>query len=204
MYSNQIGGDGNRLYFDGCSAIAQNGQLLKIGSQFTINRLEVITAVLDLDSVRQRKIGFKSRCNVAPTIEPFYRVSVDFRLCTTDEHVSFPLSQDDLVRVIKSPSEEIALGPSAYLWDFLKKTGAAGYFLPLSGGADSSATACIIHNMSLQVFNAIVHDKNPEILAHVRKLVNDADFIPTKPQDITQTYLLYLLPTLTSVWPIHT
>ena len=42
------------------------------------------------------------------------------------------------------PEEEIAYGPACYLWDYLRRSGASGYFLPLSGGADSASTAAIV------------------------------------------------------------
>jgi hypothetical protein len=45
------------------------------------------------------------------------------------------------------PEEEIALGPACWLWDYLRRSGAAGYLLPLSGGADSSSTAAIVGSM---------------------------------------------------------
>jgi NAD+ synthase (glutamine-hydrolysing) len=42
---------------------------------------------------------------------------------------------------------EITYEPSLYLWDYLKKSGASGYFLALSGGADSAAVALVVYNM---------------------------------------------------------
>jgi hypothetical protein len=42
------------------------------------------------------------------------------------------------------PEEEIALGPACWLWDYLRRSGAGGYLLPLSGGADSSSSAAIV------------------------------------------------------------
>ncbi|KAL6566188.1 hypothetical protein OROGR_001803 [Orobanche gracilis] len=42
------------------------------------------------------------------------------------------------------PEEEIALGPGCWLWDYLRRSGAAGFLLPLSGGADSSSVAAIV------------------------------------------------------------
>ena len=45
------------------------------------------------------------------------------------------------------PEEEIALGPACWLWDYLRRSGASGYLLPLSGGADSSSTAAIVGSM---------------------------------------------------------
>jgi len=46
LYSNQQGVDGEaREYFDGCSLIASNGNIKTQASQFSINDVEVITAV---------------------------------------------------------------------------------------------------------------------------------------------------------------
>ena len=42
------------------------------------------------------------------------------------------------------PEEEIALGPACWLWDYLRRSGASGFLLPLSGGADSSSVAAIV------------------------------------------------------------
>ena len=43
-----------------------------------------------------------------------------------------------------SPQEEIAFGPACWLWDYLRRSGASGFLLPLSGGADSSSVAAIV------------------------------------------------------------
>jgi len=45
--------------------------------------------------------------------------------------------------VIPDPMKEIAMSPACYLWDYMRRCGATGYFLPLSGGADSSSVAII-------------------------------------------------------------
>ena len=47
MLSNQLGCDGDRLYCDGCSAIAVNGNIVAQGPQFSIH--EVVSAcILDM------------------------------------------------------------------------------------------------------------------------------------------------------------
>ena len=38
-------------------------------------------------------------------------------------------------------------GPACWLWDYLRRSGMAGFFLPLSGGIDSSSTACLVGSM---------------------------------------------------------
>jgi len=43
MLANQLGCDGDRLYFDGCAAIAVNGKCVSQGSQFSIH--EVVSSL---------------------------------------------------------------------------------------------------------------------------------------------------------------
>ncbi len=49
------------------------------------------------------------------------------------------------------PEEEIAYGPACWLWDYLRRSRMSGFFLPLSGGADSSAGATIVHVMCVRL-----------------------------------------------------
>ena len=49
----------------------------------------------------------------------------------------------------------IHAGPACWLWDYLRRSGASGYMLPLSGGADSSATAAIVGCMTQLVTKAV-------------------------------------------------
>ena len=45
-----------------------------------------------------------------------------------------------------APEEECCLGPACWMWDFLRRSGAAGFFLPLSGKFHSQNFFC---NVSL-------------------------------------------------------
>ena len=42
-------------------------------------------------------------------------------------------------------------GPACWLWDYLRRSGASGFLLPLSGGADSSSVAAIVGCMCQMV-----------------------------------------------------
>ena len=48
-----------------------------------------------------------------------------------------------------------SLGPACWLWDYLRRSGMAGYFLPLSGGIDSSSTAVLVGSMCRLLSQAI-------------------------------------------------
>jgi len=52
------------------------------------------------------------------------------------------------LRILPTPMEEIANAPALWLWDYLRRSGARGFFIPLSGGADSAAVAAIVASMS--------------------------------------------------------
>ncbi|GJD08652.1 Glutamine-dependent NAD(+) synthetase [Galdieria sulphuraria] len=150
LYSNQLGCDGGRLYFDGCACICVNGELVAQGSQFSLEtEVEVIVGVVDLDEVTSHRVALASLGVQAAEMEDITRITLaGFYLCSSLDNsvVNTVPSQPIQVR-IHHPMEEIALGPACWLWDYLRRSGAAGFFLPLSGGADSSSTAAIVGNI---------------------------------------------------------
>jgi NAD+ synthase (glutamine-hydrolysing) len=80
LYANQQGCDGGRLYFDGCALIAVNGEIVAQGSQFSLNEVEVVTAIVDLEDVRSYRGAISSRGVQASQSEPVPRINVDFDL----------------------------------------------------------------------------------------------------------------------------
>jgi NAD+ synthase (glutamine-hydrolysing) len=51
MYANARGCDGGRVYYDGCSMIAINGEIVAQGRNFSLQDVEVVTATVDLNDV---------------------------------------------------------------------------------------------------------------------------------------------------------
>ncbi|XP_017159477.1 glutamine-dependent NAD(+) synthetase isoform X2 [Poecilia reticulata] len=58
-----------------------------------------------------------------------------------------------------------------------------GFLLPLSGGIDSSSTACIVHSMCVLLCQA-VEDSNGEVLKDVRRVVGDDSYTPQNPKEL--------------------
>ncbi|XP_043779982.1 glutamine-dependent NAD(+) synthetase isoform X3 [Cervus elaphus] len=142
---------------------------------------EVLTATLDLEDIRSYRAEISSRNLAASRVSPYPRVKVDFALsCHEDllEPVSEPIEWK-----YHSPAEEISLGPACWLWDFLRRSRQAGFFLPLSGGVDSAATACLVYSMCRQVCEAVKRG-NPEVLADVRTIVNQPSYTPQDPREL--------------------
>jgi NAD+ synthase (glutamine-hydrolysing) len=49
--------------------------------------------------------------------------------------------------LIREPEQEISFGISCWLWDYLRRSGSIGFFLPLSGGIDSGCVSLIVYNL---------------------------------------------------------
>lgn len=176
MYSNQRGCDGDRLYYDGCALILNSGHVLAKGSQFSLRDVEVQTAVVDLDEIWAFRTS-KSRGMQAnnPKVHMLERVKVDFDLCSGQKYslsMLTPAMQDqDLYHL---PEEEIALGPACFLWDYLRRSRAGGFIVPLSGGIDSCATATIVFSMCRLVV-AEIKAGNKIVLDDATRLCNGED-----------------------------
>eukprot|EP00475_Leptophrys_vorax_P032561 TRINITY_DN5040_c0_g1_i1.p1 TRINITY_DN5040_c0_g1~~TRINITY_DN5040_c0_g1_i1.p1 ORF type:complete len:716 (+),score=148.75 TRINITY_DN5040_c0_g1_i1:37-2148(+) len=186
LYANQQGCDGGRLYFDGCSLVAMNGNILAQGSQFSVRDVEVITAVIDLEEIRSYRGAISSRGVQASAIRSYHRVRVDFNLTGTSRDFS-PTEPLDEIRQLKV-EEEIAYGPSCWLWDYLRRSGASGYFLPLSGGADSSATASMVGIMCKLVCDEITKG-DQQVLDDVRRVVRDPSYTPKDSAELANLIL---------------
>ena len=177
VYSNQQGCDGGRLYYDGCAMILVNGNVVAQGSQFDVRDVEVITANVDIDAVRSRRSSMSSRSKQASVAKPIDRIvlsqfnMVDSCITLLPPTPPLPhLKSDGTPGAPKyhTPEEEIALGPSCWLWDYLRRSGATGFFLPLSGGADSASTCALVGIMCQSVYNA---RNDPNTLLDLRRIM---------------------------------
>ena len=110
LYANQQGCDGGRLYFDGCALIAQNGEILAQGSQFSLKDVEVVTATVNLDDVRAYRGTKASRAVQASKMEPLPQIDIDFDF--EPAHGNSVLNVSTKIEPsMHEPEEEIALGP---------------------------------------------------------------------------------------------
>lgn len=180
LFSNLRGCDGDRVYYQGCSHIAINGHMVARGKQFGLQDVEVITATLDLEDVRIYRNSIRSRNLVASSSPSYPRVKVEFSL--SSDVASVPAFQPKIWEY-HTPEEEISLGPACWLWDYLRRSGQGGFFLPLSGGVDSSSTATIVYSMCNMVCEA-VKEGDAKVLEDVRKIVGEANYIPEDPREL--------------------
>lgn len=194
LYANQRGCDGGRLYYDGCACVLANGALVAQGAQFGLGDVEVVTADVDLDDVAAFRGGVASAQEQAASsfggrggggggvgsgfgdigssssaTTPPPRIRVRHALCRTVDPPLF--ASPEIPRAqIHAPEEEIAFGPAAWLWDYLRRSGAGGFLLPLSGGADSASVAAIVGAMCQMVVHAAVVQRDVRVMEDARRI----------------------------------
>lgn len=90
-----------------------------------------------------------------------------------------------------SPEEEIAFGPACWMWDYLRRSGAGGFLLPLSGGADSSSTCalvgsmcCLVHDEAMRERKNGTENNEHSVTSEIRRVarIHEDDPIPGSAQ----------------------
>uniref|UniRef100_A0A182U6G3 Glutamine-dependent NAD(+) synthetase n=1 Tax=Anopheles melas TaxID=34690 RepID=A0A182U6G3_9DIPT len=184
LFSNMRGCDGQRVYFNGCSAIALNGSIIARGRQFALSEVEVTVGSFDLHDIRAYRGALRSRSSVAASAPAYPRIQLQLELAASDrDHPGTPASSPLGEWVYHRPEEEIALGPACWLWDYLRRSGQGGFFLPLSGGVDSSSTAIIVHSMCRLVVEAIGQGDR-QVRDDCRKILADPEYVPASAAEL--------------------
>jgi NAD+ synthase (glutamine-hydrolysing) len=190
LYANQQGCDGDRLYYDGCAMIVVNGKIVAQGSQFSLKDVEVVTAVIDIQEVRSARFA-PSRGQQSLTSQSYERVDTDFNLSWGLDFDPAVIPSKPRPPRLHKPEEEIALGPACWLWDYLRRSKAAGFLIPLSGGIDSCSTATLVFSMCRIIMQAL-QDGNKQVEEDVRRLTSaygDSTPLPTTPQELCNKIL---------------
>eukprot|EP00158_Paraphelidium_tribonemae_P006556 Partr_v1_DN27880_c1_g1_i1_m23150 putative glutamine-dependent NAD len=106
--------------------------------------------------------------------DPYPQIMLDKCLCSAslDIHISHPISP-----IIHAPEEEIMLGPACWLWDYLRRSGMRGFFLPLSGGIDSCTSALIVASMCRLICQKLENEDSAvinDVMRITGRIPNDA------------------------------
>jgi len=148
LYANQRGCDGGRTYYDGCAMIVVNGRIVAQARQFDVREVEVVCATVDLEDVRSYRASnpaFGIQAARSASEEggtSAWALSLEGVTLTNDCQKWSPeverqrpkvMTEGGLELRVPTPEEECCLGPACWMWDFLRRSGAAGFFLPLSG-----------------------------------------------------------------------
>ena len=157
---------------------------------------EVITATVDLQDVRGQRASFNSRSAQAADTPRYRRVVINISLSREEggHGIDTALRPSPPIRPrYHTPQEEIAMGPACWLWDYLRRSRASGFFLPLSGGLDSCSVAVIVFSMCQLVVKR-VEEEDEQVIADARRIVGEpahSDYRPTDPKEFCGSFILF-------------
>ena len=142
VYSNLVGNEAGRAVYDGSVLIAAGGSMLAAGRRFSFADFNCTAAVLDLDSLRpaQMRLAAEAGESSEDLIEVGFTPAVAAETAgrgPLDARAGW--ERGDHVK-----EEEFARAVALGLFDYARKSHSRGYVVSASGGADSSAVACLV------------------------------------------------------------
>ena len=151
IYSNLLGNEAGRAIYDGGALIASGGKLVAAGPRFSFADFKITSAMVDIDATRMgqaRTASFKPELGSENKLR--VRVSFNWPEMKPDQHAK----SSTVPRAWESSSdlkeEEFLRAEALALFDYLRKSHSHGFVVSLSGGADSSAVACLV-SLSLEM-----------------------------------------------------
>ena len=152
LYANLLGNEAGRIVYDGECLIANGGVLVTKGRRFGYGRWHLATAVVDLSTnrfSRTRSVSFR------PDARAIYPAGV---ITPTEEALTAaqprpplePWQSDGYGAATPTQQEklfELLAAETLALFDYLRKTRMKGFVISLSGGADSTFCAVLVHEM---------------------------------------------------------
>lgn len=143
VYANLLGNEAGRAIYDGGVFVAGPAGLAAAGRRFAFGDAAVVSAVIDLDGLRlaQARLAHEPAESHGDG-----RVAVDFTALAVGPAAS-QASKDGRDAWERGPhvkEEEFARAVALGLFDYQRKSRSRGFVVSASGGADSSAVACLV------------------------------------------------------------
>ena len=168
VYANLVGNEAGRIIYDGGAMIASAGQLVAAGPRFSYRPVGLVITSVDVAATRlsrargghyQPNIGKPSQGEV---VCPFTWPKVPPEVARLDVAAwesGGSVKEEEFTRAV-------ALG----LFDYMRKSRSRGFVVSLSGGADSSAAACLVGLMVELACQELGEKGFAERLAYMPKL----------------------------------
>jgi NAD+ synthase (glutamine-hydrolysing) len=185
-YANLLGNEAGRAIFDGGTLIASGGKMLARGPRFSFADWVMSTAVIDVERTRRAKA--ESFLDISPrplADSEAGSIAIEFAFPSVTEpagsttFLSGTVSEQISATVPGHPAwetgphqkeEEFARAVALALFDYLRKSRSRGFVVSLSGGADSSAVAVLIHLLVQFGGRELGFDKLAGKLPHIKSL----------------------------------
>ncbi len=173
LYANLLGNESGRAIYDGGALIAVAGKLAAAGPRFSFEETLVTSAVVDVAATRMnqaRTASFQPRMST----QDDSTVSVPFKFDSPAlEAVEINIPDWETGAFVKE--EEFARAEALALFDYLRKSRSHGFVVSLSGGADSAATASLVHLMVAFGLRELGAEKFGARLSCLFKTIPDGD-----------------------------
>jgi NAD+ synthase (glutamine-hydrolysing) len=177
VYSNLLGNEAGRVIYDGDAIIANGRAILACTQRFSFEEYKMVHAVVDVEATRTQhcwQSSYHPEVNEPPGS------------LVTREH-GFPAASLPPRRTLEGAKtvetatkyEEFTSALTLGLFDYLRKSYSRGFVVSLSGGADSSAIASLVHLMVKAALRELGVDGLRARLAYVSGIeacVTGADF----------------------------
>jgi NAD+ synthase (glutamine-hydrolysing) len=160
-YANLLGNEAGRSIYDGGTLIATGGKMLVRGPRFSFADWVMTTAVVDVDNTRRAKAESFLDTNPRPAADSEAgSVHTEFEFPNVSEPTGTTAAFSGTGGEVKPASvpghpawetaacqkeEEFARSVALALFDYLRKSRSQGFIVSLSGGADSTTVAVLIH-----------------------------------------------------------
>lgn len=141
VYTNLLGNEAGRAIYDGDALCASGGQLLATSNRFSFADYQLITALIDVDLTRMSQARTSEW---VPQLASRIYLPFAYPQIPPHQECATPSSWEDSPTI---KEEEFTRAVSLGLFDYLRKSRAHGFVVSLSGGADSSAIACLVRLM---------------------------------------------------------
>jgi NAD+ synthase (glutamine-hydrolysing) len=186
VYANLLGNEAGRAIYDGGALIASGGKLVAAGPRFGFHDFNLTNATVDVEATRlnqartasfQPELGGEDEC----------LVHVPFKFPSGPPEIpTIHLRAWETGADVKE--EEFTRTEALALFDYLRKSKSHGFVVSLSGGADSAATAILVHLMVVLGLQELGPEGLRAKLAHIPKLSVTADAKAVTQQLLTTVY----------------
>lgn len=155
-YANLLGNEAGRAIYDGGTLIASGGRMLASGPRFSFADWVLTTAIVDITATRRARTAFYEKSELASATDAGRTIDAKFRWSVGRGEAVTIRSSHDNANVPGHPGwettgrrkeEEFARAVPLALFDYLRKSHTRQLVVSLSGGADSSAVAVMVHLM---------------------------------------------------------
>jgi NAD+ synthase (glutamine-hydrolysing) len=153
VYANLLGNEAGRAVYDGGVLVAVEGRLVAAGRRFSFEDVALVGTAVDLDLLRLAQVrlgqsrsseggGEPGRQTGTEAVEEC--IHLDHRLPPCDRHLAVGARRDPWEGGPSVKEEEFTRAVAIGLFDYARKSRSRGFVVSASGGADSSAVACLV------------------------------------------------------------